>query len=81
VSRTRARGIFTDGETMARARARCILAVHRQQKGGYKGGLKPPIIINTLFCSSFIQMNGAPREPRTPDPLITKQSLHAILSA
>ena len=65
-------------EAMARARARCILAMHRQQKGGYKGGLKPPIITYILFCSSFIQINGAPRETRTPDPLITNQLLQRI---
>jgi hypothetical protein len=33
--------------------------LHRQQKGGYKGGQKPNIKINMLFFLIFIESSGA----------------------
>ena len=51
--------IHKRGNNGAGARARCILALHRQQKGGYKGGLKPNITINILFYLIFIESSGA----------------------
>jgi hypothetical protein len=38
---------------MARARARCILAAHRKQKGGYKGELKTTKKLMSCFFSFY----------------------------
>jgi hypothetical protein len=43
---------------MARARARCILAAHRKQKGRYRGELKPTKKLISCFLV-FIESSGA----------------------